>query len=113
MDQAWRNSESEPMRELGDTEPLEAVRAELEDVEALAQTIRDLTALLQARLAPEQFRLVWALRDAVERLAIADDLLRRRRLADALARHLPPSAPALLAIRQQILADEPASDEPI
>jgi hypothetical protein len=100
------------MSELGDTAPLEDVRAELEEIEAVAGTIGDLTALLQARLTPEHFRLVWELRDAVERLALAEQLLLGRRLADELARRLPGSSPALQAVRRHILGDEPAVDEP-
>ena len=38
--------------------------------------------MLRARLAPGDFRLVWELRDAVERLALAEELLRERRPAD-------------------------------
>jgi hypothetical protein len=73
---------------LGDTARLEDVRAELGEIEAIAREIDDLTAVLRARLTPGQFRLAWALRDAVERLAVAEGLLRERRLADDLARHL-------------------------
>ena len=69
------------MLALSETMPLAAVRADLEAIEALDREIDDLTALLQVRLAPEQFKLVWSLRDAVERLGIAEGILRERRLA--------------------------------
>jgi hypothetical protein len=67
--------------ELGDTAPLAAVYADLEAIEALDREIGDLTAVLRARLTPEQFKLVWALRDAVERLEIAEGILRERQPA--------------------------------
>ena len=111
MDQLRRRPDGEPILNLDDTLPLEAVRTELEGAERLAQTVRDLTRLLEVRLAPDEFRLVWALRDAVEQLALADELLRRAQLANVLARYLPPSAPAHVALRRQIFADELASDE--
>jgi hypothetical protein len=101
-----------PMPRLGDTAPLDAVRAELDAIEAHAREVGDLTTGLRARLAPADFRLVWALRDAVERLALAEGLLRDRWLADELARHLPASSPALRALRRRLLADELAVDGP-
>jgi hypothetical protein len=96
---------------LGDTARLEDVRAELGEIEAVAREIDDLTALLRARLTPEQFRLAWALRDATERLAVAEELLRARRLVDTMARHLPGSAPAVLAMRRHLLGAHRAIDE--
>ena len=96
---------------LGDTARLEDVRAELGELEAIAREIDDLTAVLRARLTPEQFRAAWALRDAVERLAIAEALLRDRRLADSLARHLPGSSPAMQAMRRHLLGAHRAIDE--
>jgi hypothetical protein len=84
---------------------------ELEEIEALDRQIADLTTLLRAHLTPEHFRLVWALRDAVERLAIAEELLRDRRLADELAHHLPGSSLAMRAMRRHILGDDLAIDE--
>jgi hypothetical protein len=73
---------------LGDTVPLAAVRADIEVIEALDREIIHLTALLQARLSPEQFKLVWSLRDAVERVAIAEGLLRERLPAAEPVRHV-------------------------
>ena len=64
--------------ELSGTAPLADVRADLEAVETLIHEIDDLTALLRVHLPPEQFKLVWCLRDAVERLGIAEDILRER-----------------------------------
>jgi hypothetical protein len=111
MEQSRRCAGHSPVPELGDVALLDDVRAELGEIEALDRQIGDLTALLQARLAPEEFRLVWALRDAVERLAVAEALLRERRLADELARLLPGCSAAMQAMRQHILGDEQAIDE--
>jgi hypothetical protein len=97
--------------EFGDMVPLEAVRAEIEEIESLDRSIGDLTALLRTRLSPEQFRLVWELRDAVERLAVAEGLLRERRLADELAHHLPRSSAAMWAVRRHLSEDGFAVDE--
>jgi hypothetical protein len=58
------------------------VRADLAVIEALDREIDDLTSVLRAHLSPEQFRLVWALRDAVERMGIAEALLREQLPAD-------------------------------
>jgi hypothetical protein len=65
-----------PMREWGDTVPLAAVRADLASIEALDREIADLTAELRLRLSPADFELVWALRDAVEGVGLAEGLLR-------------------------------------
>ena len=111
MDQSQRYPGHDPMPDLGDTAPLEEVRAELGEIEAIARDIRDLTALLQVRLTPEQFRLVWALQDAVERLALAEELFRARRLADRLARTVPSSSPAMRALRRHILGEYLTIDE--
>jgi len=77
----WRSGRGQGGH-LRDTLPLEAVHAEIEEIERTASSIEDLTAVLRARLAPGDFRLVWELRDAVERLALAEELLRERRPAD-------------------------------
>lgn len=70
-----------PVEAWGATVPLAAVREDLAVIEALDREIADLTAVLRSRLSPEQFRLVWALRDAVERVGIAESLLREGRPA--------------------------------
>jgi hypothetical protein len=111
MEQSGHHSGRSPQPELGDTVPLEDVRAELEAIEAMAGTIGDLTSLLRARLPPEHFRLVWALRDTIERQAIAEELLRERRLVDVLARHLPATSPAMRAVSRHIVGGELAIDE--
>ena len=54
---------------------LAAVRAELAEVEALVDEVRQRVAHLRAVLPPAQFRLVWALLDAQERLGLAEQLL--------------------------------------
>jgi hypothetical protein len=64
--------------ELRETVPLRSVRADLAEIEALDVEIGDLTSLLQAHLSSEQFALVWALRDAVERQAIVETTLREQ-----------------------------------
>ena len=60
---------------LGGTADLAAVRAELAEVEALVDEVRQRTAHLRAVLPPGQFQLVWALLDAHERLGLAEQLL--------------------------------------
>ena len=54
---------------------LAVVRTELAEVEALEDEVRQRAARLRAVLPPEQFRLVWALLDAQERLGLAERLL--------------------------------------
>ena len=98
-------------RSLGELAPLGDVRAELAEVEALARQVADLTALLRARLAPEEFRLVWALRDAAECRAVAEALLHDRRRAGRLARELAARSVALRTFRRDLLGDEQPDDE--
>ena len=96
--------------------PLRVVQEELEPIETLGREIGDLTGLLKAVLAPDQFKLVWSLRDAVERLALAEELLRERQMLDALAQHLPASADAIGAVGRHLRTrdevDSLAADEP-
>jgi hypothetical protein len=110
VDLSREHAEDHPPAALGDLARLGDVRAELAEIESLSQQAEDLAAALRARLAPEDFRLAWSLRDAVERLALAEGLLRDRRLADDLARHLPNCSPVLRAMRRRLLADELAVD---
>ncbi len=84
-------------RALGRTVPLAAVRRELEVVEALERELTARGAALRALLSPEQARLVWALWDAEQRLALAEQDLRARRLVDALVRDFPEHATAIRA----------------
>ena len=111
MDLSQRQTGDRPLQALGDLMRLGDVRTELAEIEALNWQADDLTAALRARLAPEDFRLVWSLRDAVERCALAEELLRDRWLADELTRHLPESSPALLLMRRHLIPDAPAVDE--
>ena len=111
MDRPRQHGEHDPTRGLDETTPLDAVCAELGEIEALDRQVSDLMAALRACLPPEHFRLVWSLRDAVECRAIAEGLLRDRRLADRLARALPADSAALQAIRRHLLADELVIDE--
>jgi len=102
-----------PISELGDMASFHDVQAELGPIESLAHEIRDLTTALQASLPPEQFRLVWKLRDAVERLALAEEVLHEQHLLDSLIRHLPDCAATIRATRQHIRRADVAADEPV
>ena len=57
------------------TADLAAMREDLAEVEALEDELRHRVAHLRAVLPPAQFRLVWALLDAQERLGLAEQLL--------------------------------------
>ncbi len=61
---------------------LAAARDDLAEVEALVDEVRHRGAHLRAVLPPAQFRLVWALLDAQERLGLAERLLAERAAAD-------------------------------
>ena len=111
MDHSRRRAADDPGPEYHDLAPLDEVRTELAELEELDRQVADLTAALRARLAPEQFRLVWALRDVVECRMIAGGLLRDRRLAGGLARELPARSAALEALRRRLLGDELPIDE--
>jgi hypothetical protein len=110
VDPSREHAGSHAVPALGDLARLGDVRAELAEIEALSRQADDLSAALRARLAPEDYRLVWSLRDAFERLALAERLLRDRRLADELARRLPSRSPVLRAMRRRLLPDELAVD---
>ena len=111
MDLSWGAPGDRPTPGLGDLERLDAVRAELAELEALGRQVDDLTAALRARLPAGEFRLVWALRDALECLAAAELILRDRRLAGRLARELPARSAGLEAIQRGLLRDAPPPDE--
>lgn len=96
-------STAEPPAALGRTVPLAAVRGELE---ALEREFTARGAELRALLSPEQARLVWALWDAEQRLALAEQDLRARRLADALVRDLPEHATVIRARAARLLDDD-------
>jgi hypothetical protein len=101
---------------IGDTasvDPADAAHAELRLVETLAEEIQVLTATLQGSLPSEEFGLVCQLRDAVGRLALAEEMLRERRLLDRLSRHLPGSAAAIRATGQHILGIDLTADGPV
>ncbi len=91
------DSTAEPPAALGRTVPLGAVRRELGVIEALERELTARGAALRALLSPEQARLVWALWDAEQRLALAEQDLRARRLVDALVRDFPEHATAIRA----------------
>ena len=98
--------------DLEDTRPLGAVRADLHAIEQHARDIDHITARLHASLSPEHFRLVWALRDTVEALALAEGILREQHLASRLARHLSPTSPVMEEIRRYAARDCYGSDDP-
>jgi hypothetical protein len=100
------DSTAEPPAALGRTVPLAAVRRELEKVEALERELAARGAELRALLSPEQVRLVWALRDAEQRLALAEQDLRAQRLVDALAHHLPDHATTIRARAARLLSED-------
>ena len=56
-----------------------------------------------AALPAGAFRLAWRLRDAEERLGLAERALRERWLVEALARHLPEHAAAIRAAAHHLL----------
>ncbi len=87
----------------GHTVPLAAVRDDLEAVEALEREVAARSAKVRMLLSPEQVRSVWALRDAEQRLALAEQDLREHSLVDGLARHLPEHAPTVHALAAQFL----------
>jgi len=101
------------MSELGDTAALDAELAELEPIESLDHHIRDLTLTLQSSLPPEQFSLVWQLREAVEQLALAEEILHERRLVESLIRHLPHCAAAIRATSQHIRGTDFVAEEAV
>jgi len=103
----------DPISDCGDITPVDDVRGQFELIESMSSEIRDLTVRLKARVKPEEFRLVWALRDAVERLAIAEEMARERQLIDGLAQHLPDAADTIEALGWHTLGEELAVDGPI
>jgi hypothetical protein len=100
----------DPSFALGSLVSFESVKTELAPVDALSREVDDLTGVLQARLAPDQFRLVWSLRDAVERLALADEMLRGRVLIDVLAHHFPSSERTIRELGWQLSLVAEATD---
>ncbi len=93
----------------GATVPLADVAPELDRIETLEREVADLVAVLRATLPPDQFRLVWALRDAEERRGLVERRLAERQLAEGLARHLPGHAPAIRAAASHMLDDPDAA----
>ena len=94
-----------PRAVLGMTAPLAAVATEVDRLNSLEREVADLAAVLRATLPPEQFRLVWALRDAEERHGLAERRLAERLLVDELARHLPAHAAAIRAAAAHLLEE--------
>jgi hypothetical protein len=86
-----------------DTLPLADARNDLELVESCQRKVRDITAALRFTLSPEDFRLVWELRDAEETLGLAETGIRQRQLVDALAHHLPSAELAIRAAASHVI----------
>ena len=97
-----------PRAVLGMTAPLTTVATELDELYSLEREVADLAAVLRATLPPDQFRLVWALRDAEERRGLAERRLAERQLVDELARHLPAHAAAIRAAADHLLQEPDA-----
>ncbi len=104
-------STAEPAAELDTTARLTSVRAELETIEGLRREVAAREAELCALLAPDHFQLVWAFRDAEERLGLAERLMATRWLVERLARCLPDHAATIRAEAQRVL-EGPAAPEP-
>lgn len=104
---ARRNSASE----VYDTVPLAAALPDLEPVERLSREIEDLTTALKLHLSPEQFRLVWRLRDGVERLSLAEEILRERQFVERVAWHLPDAADAIRTVCEHMRSLDTPIDE--
>jgi len=112
VQQSRRCSACSPTSELRNTAAWEAGQAELGPIEELAYQIQALTATLRAALPPDQFTLVWKLRDTVERLALAEEVLHERHLLDSLIRHLPRCAAAIHTTRQHLRGADVITEEP-
>ncbi len=83
VDTEWdKRARSADRHELRASAGLAAVREELAEVEALEDEVRHRGAHLRTVLPPAQFRLVWALLDAQERLGLAERLLAEHATAD-------------------------------
>ena len=103
---------TEPADRLGAMVPLVKVRADLETLEAIEDEIEQRVAELRAILPPGDFRRTWALRDAEQRLGLAERLLAERRLVEALARCIPEHAAAIRAVAGQRAGDEVSAAGP-
>ena len=67
--------------------------------------------MLRTVVSPDVFELAWTLRDAEQRLALAERMLAERRLVEALARRLPAQAALIRAEARALLgADHPACE---
>jgi hypothetical protein len=87
-------------------------RAALAELEALEDELRQRAAHLRARLAPDEFRLAWELRDAEERHGQAERLLTIHRLAAELMRELPAHAATIRAAVGRLLGEGVDADGP-
>ena len=91
---------------VGELVPLEEARADLQTLETLEREVAALVSVLRDTLPPEQFRLVWALRDAEERLELEERDVRERHLVEGLARRFPEHAPAIRVASRDLLEED-------
>ncbi len=91
---------------IGGSVPHAQVRAEVGDVEALERRIGDLVGALRSALPPEYFRLVWELKDAEEKVGIAERAVRDRCLVEALVRHVPERGSSIRSAADHLIGDE-------
>ena len=101
-----RTPDDDFLAEIGHTVPLVSVQGDLERLEALERAVTACTAQLRAILPLEQFRLVRALGDAEQGLALAEQDLRERQLVDELARRLPEHSAVIRAVARQLLEED-------
>jgi hypothetical protein len=94
-----------PVAAHGMTIPLTAVAADLRQRDVLEREVTERTAAVRALLPPEHRRLVWALQDAEERLALAERLLTQDALVDTLIRHMPEHAMVIRHVARQVLGN--------
>ncbi len=101
-----------PLAWLGPLAPLAEVRADLNTLEAIEDEIRQRVADLRAMLGADQYRLVWALQDAEQRLGLAERMLAERRFVEGLARCLPEHAATIHTAARHLLGEEVAAGKP-
>ncbi|MCC6174728.1 MAG: hypothetical protein IT305_05435 [Chloroflexi bacterium] len=77
---------------------LSAVRFDLSQIEAIEDEVRLRQMRLRRELSAAQFRPVWALCDAEQRLALAERLLAERYFIERLIQQLPEHADAIRAV---------------
>ena len=97
---------------LSETVDLSTVRAALAEVEALEDEVRLHVAHVHALLPTEHLGRVWALRDAEERLALAEGQLAQHHFVNELIRRLPEHAVLIRATARALLGESGPAPEP-